>query len=121
MFIHPLMKPSLTDENQSAERQKQALELALRFRTYDSLDIRCSEDACYLVVTILGTPVVLGDGSGNAKPFRKAWQIREWLHSRFEIVVDRPESENYRWAERNTASRESNGLSLRAFPSRRVR
>ena len=48
-------------------------------------------------MTILGTPTVLGDGSGEARGFRQAWQIREWLHSRFEIVVDRPESEDYRW------------------------
>jgi hypothetical protein len=102
MFIHAAMNPLVSTEQQTAERQKQALKLALRFRTYDSLEIRCSEDACFLVVTILGTPVVLGDGSGEAKSFRKAWQIREWLHSRFEIVVDRPANEDYRWAPRKT-------------------
>ena len=115
------MSSLLSTEIKSAERQKQALELALRFRTYDSLEIRCSENACYLVVTILGAPTVLGDGSGEAKPFRKAWQIREWLHSRFEIVVDHPASEDYRWAPRKTEAHTANEARARMFPSARLR
>lgn len=116
------MSSLLNTEAKSAERQKQALELALRFRTYDSLEICCSDDACYLVVTILGTPTVLGDGSGEARGFRQAWQIREWLHSRFEIVVDRPESEDYRWVPRNTTARVAKEADIgsRRFPTFRV-
>jgi hypothetical protein len=116
------MNPLVQTEQQTAERQKQALELALRFRTYDSLEIRCAEDACYLVVNILGTPTVLGDGSGEAKGFRHAWQIREWLHSRFEIVLDRPASADYRRAPRNTAAqveKAARAHGSRLFPSRR--
>ena len=120
------MSSLLSNEIKCAERQKQALELALRFRTYDSLEIRCSDDACYLVVTVLGAPTVLGDGSGEAKGFRHAWQIREWLHSRFEIVVDRPPSEDYRWAPRKTAARvekeaEARKRGAQMFPPRRQR
>ena len=99
------MSLSLSNEIKSAERQQQALELALRFRTYDSLEIRCSDDACFLVVTVLGTPMVMGNGSGEARGFRQAWQIREWLHSMFEIVVDRPADEAYRRVPRNTLAR----------------
>lgn len=126
MFNHAAMSSLLSNEIKSAERQKQAMELALRFRTYDSLEIRCSDDACYLVVTVLGTPTVLGDGSGEAKGFRHAWQIREWLHSRFEIVVDRPASEDYRWSPRKTAARAEKEADARKrgaqmFPARRQR
>ncbi len=112
------MSSFLSNETQSAERQKQALELALRCRTYDCLEIRCSDDACYLVVTILGTPTVLGDGSGDAKGFRHAWQIQEWLHSRFELVVDRPAGESYRWAPRKTANRVAKEAGVRRCGAR---
>lgn len=126
MFNELPMSSLLSNEIKSAERQKQALELALRFRTYDSLEIRCSDDACYLVVTVLGAATVLGDGSGEAKGFRHAWQILEWLHSRFEIVVDRPANEDYRWAPRKTAARvekeaEARKRGAQMFPPRRLR
>ncbi len=105
MFNDGAMSLSLSNEIKSAERQQQAMELALRFRTYDSLEIRCSDEACFLVVTVLGSQMVMGNGRGEAKGHRHAWQIREWLHSRFEIVVDRPADKAFRSAPRNTQAR----------------
>jgi hypothetical protein len=72
------------------------VEDALRGRTFDGLAIKRIDRDCYLVVTVAGTPHVLGNRNGGPKTFRHAWQIREWLQSQFQITADSIPVETYR-------------------------
>lgn len=64
------------------------VEDALRSRTFESLAIKRIDRECYLVVIVNGTTRVLTNSDGGHMTFRQAWQIREWLQSKFQITAE---------------------------------
>ena len=64
------------------------VEDALRSRTFESLAIKRIDRECYLVVIVNGTTRVLTNSDDGHMTFRHAWQIREWLQSKFQITAE---------------------------------
>lgn len=73
-----------------------AVEDALRSRTFDRLMIKRIDRECYLVVIMDGATRVLTNSDGGHMTFRHAWQIREWLRSKFQITAETIPVETYR-------------------------
>jgi hypothetical protein len=65
-----------------------ALLKALESRTYDALTIKRYGDLCYLMVKVGGKDQTFVNKLGVAPRYRHAWQIRAWLHERFDIAAD---------------------------------
>ena len=64
------------------------LEAVLRERAFESLAIKRFDRECYLVVKTGEAAHVLADEAVLPIKFRYAWQIREWLQQKFQIVAD---------------------------------
>lgn len=63
-------------------------EATLSSGRYESLAIKRIETECFLLITADNVPRVLSKPGGTAITFRHAWQIRNWLRSRFNIDAD---------------------------------
>ena len=68
----------------------------LRTREYKELWVCRTGKACSLVVVANGESHVYSDAQGKTRQFRHAWQIKEWLHQKFGIEIDKLEVKNFR-------------------------
>jgi hypothetical protein len=57
----------------------------LEKRSFETLSIIRASEECFLLIALDGDSHVYSDKKGKKKQYRHAWQIKQWLQSRFGI------------------------------------
>ena len=67
----------------------------LRTQEYQELWVCRTGKVCRLVVVANGKSHIYSDTQGKTREFRHAWQIKEWLHQKYDIEIKQLEIKTF--------------------------
>jgi hypothetical protein len=68
----------------------------LKNKGYDALWVCRTGKVCSLIIVSNGISHVYSDSHGKTREFRHAWQIKQWLHQRYDIEIDTLEVKTFK-------------------------